>query len=511
MGLAIPITGIGPEWRKPGGYAEILYNQGPASAYAPGREVVLVMPMSSGGGWTTNTLYQVTSDAQASAGAGPGSPLHRGLRKFLQVNKSAKLWALPYAASSGGSPTSATGTCVIATTPTAAGTVTLYICGEACSARSTPTDTPTTIGANLALSVNGKPWLPVTAANVSGTVTLTAKIAGASQGTATLKAIGLHSEITAGTSTTVTTSTHIGAVAAGSDGTTTESANLTTALAVIDSVRKYYVGVSVIDATGIGALKTHIVNKSSPRRGLRSRGFAFYPGSQSNGQTLAIGLNYERVSVAFMPNPDNDPAEMVGAMTAIFQLKESVHSAWNFDGYSLNGIINPQFSTADWLTAENQNDAINAGLMPLSSTDTGVSLVMATTTHSKDSTGTYNDPRSLEPHRVSVTDEFVDEEMVEYALNFASKRLADDTRLANGKVDPKQNEIPGVVRPSLFRKHIEARVDAFFELGKLQNAAASKASLQVIKTGSRLECGLDLNSIDLLHQATYRVAEVSSG
>jgi hypothetical protein len=212
-----------------------------------------------------------------------------------------------------------------------------------------------------------------------------------------------------------------------------------------------------------------------------------------------------------MPNPEHDPAEMVGALLAILQDRESVHTAWNFDGYSLNDIILPQYDPNDWLTAENQNDAITDGLMPLSSSDTGTTIVMATTTRSKDSTGVLDDPRSLEPHRISVTDEFTDEELVEYGLNYSGKRLADDKKLVNGKVDPNQKEIANVVRPSNFKGHLNARIDRFEDLGKLQATDASKASLQVIKTGSRLEVGLDLHSIDLLHQATYRFAEVSEG
>ena len=95
MALLIPIAGIGADVRVPGAFAEIVFNQGAASAFAPGREVVCVMPKLSTGSWTVNTLYSVKNEAVASQGAGPGSPLHRALRKFLRTNPDAKLWAVP--------------------------------------------------------------------------------------------------------------------------------------------------------------------------------------------------------------------------------------------------------------------------------------------------------------------------------------------------------------------------------------------------------------------------------
>jgi hypothetical protein len=110
-----------------------------------------------------------------------------------------------------------------------------------------------------------------------------------------------------------------------------------------------------------------------------------------------------------------------------------------------------------------------------------------------------------------VADEFADAELVEWKLNYSNKRLADDEYLSDGKVNPNQRERAGVIRPSSFKPHIRKRLDDFEDRELLQNIAASKASLRVVKTGSRLEVGCDLNAIDLAHQETIRLAEVSSG
>lgn len=512
MGLLIPITGIGQDYRVPGGYAEIVFNQGAASAFAPGREVVFVMPKTSAGSWTANTLYRVPNESVASAGAGAGSPLHRGLRKFLKHNPDAKCWAVPYAASSGGSPATATTTVIFSGSLTAGGTVDVIIAGEHCPFSFKSTDTMTQIGDFMVAAVNAKTHLPVTAANVTGTVTLSAKIAGASQGTATIFAINVHAEVEPlGTGLVATVLGQLGAGTAGADGTTTEAANFATALAALDAVRKYYIVTSLTDGTSLGNLKTHIVNKSLPRVGHRSVGIAANRQALSSAQTIAIGRNYERLAIFWQKNSEHDPAELAGAMAAIIQQQEAIHTATNFDFWPLNDIILPHYANADIPTADDLNDAINDGLSPIMSNSTSAWIVMATTTRSKDATGALDDPRSLERHRVSVADEFTDEELVEFGLNYRNKRLADDETLANGKPNPNQREVPNVVRPSSFKPHLVRRLSEFQQLGKLQNISASINSLQVNKTGARLEVGLDLNAIDLLHQATYRFAEVSAG
>jgi phage tail sheath gpL-like len=512
VALSIPIVGVGADFKVPGSYAEIRFNQGSASASAPGREVCFVMPMTSAGAWIANTLYRVTNEGVASAGAGPGSPLHRGLRKFLRHNPDAKVSAVPYAASSGGAPASATTTVVFSGTLTAGGTVDAIIAGEHCPFGFKSTDTMTQIGDFMVAAVNAKTHLPVTAANVTGTVTLTAKIAGASQGTASIFAINVHAEVEPlGTGLVATVLGQLGAGTAGADGTTTEAANFATALAVLDSTRKYYVVTSLTDATSLGNLKTHIVNKSLPRSGLRSVGIAANRQALSAAQTIAIGRNYERLAIAWMKNSEHDPAELAAAHAAIYQQQEAIHTATNFDFWPLNDIILPHYASADRPTADDLSDAINDGLSPVQSNETSIWMVMACTTRSKDATGALDDPRSLERHRVSVADEFTDEELAEFSLNYRNKRLADDELLANGKFNPNQREVPNVVRPSAFKPHIVRRLRDFQSLGKLQKVDASVASLRVVKTGARLEVGLDLNAIDLLHQASYLFSEVSEG
>lgn len=515
----IPITGIVSDFRVPGTYAEILFNQGPATASAPTREVCFVMPKLASGTYTAATLYQVKSESDVSDGAGPGSPLHRAIRAFLRANKSAKVWALPVAPTSGGSPANATNVLTIATTSTATATLTVTIDGEDSQCTLPAGSTPTQFGDAIVASVNAKTWLPCTAANVSGTVTFTAKIPGSSQGTASLGVHRCRVSITSGAGTTASfAGAFLGASTAGAEGSTTEATNTATALAAISTRRFYYLVSSAVDATTLANFKSHVVTKSEPKRGLRSVVIAAYPGTLSNCTTIATGLNYERLQIAWMRNPENSVEEIAGNVAAVRHKFETTDSSANWVSDSeLTNIwnIKPAYVTSDWIDIDDQNDAISDGIMPIASLDGRSYPVMSVDTRSKNVSGTVDDFRSCETHRISVADEFTDQLITNTTLNFGNgKKLRDDERLADGSVNPNQKKIRNVITPSMVKATANDQLIEYYNAGKLQNLEASKQSLRTVKSpvsGSRIEGGIDLNVIDHAHVFSWRVAETSTG
>jgi phage tail sheath gpL-like len=511
MPLQIPITGIGADWRVPGAYGEIIFAQGPASASAGVRAVVFVMPKLSTGTFTAATLYPLNNEKEAEDGFGAGSPGHRAARKFFQVNKDAPCFAVAVAETTGGSPIAATATVTFVTTPTARGVATVTVCGEECSYGYTSTDTVSTVAAGLKAAINAKPWLPVTADNSSGILTLTAKLKGISQGTASVPVISVRSSVSTGTSLTVSGTGAIGTGVIGVEGTTTEATATATALAAIDNVRKYYVVTSANDATTLGHFKTHITNKSEPRRGLRSVAIAAYPGTLANCTTIVNTLNYERVQVNWLENPDNDCAEIAGAIAGIRQKAEALDATVNLSMFPLSGILANAYATGDWPSDSELNDGINDGISPIKSSDAGPVWVMNLNTRSKNAAGTQDDFRATEAHRVSGADLYTDEVLADWALNMAGKKLEDDVVLADGKPDPNQRLRSGVIRPSTYRPRLLQKIQEFYDRNHLQNLQATKDSVRVVKTGSRLECGQNLHIIDHALQASFRVAEVSTG
>lgn len=507
------LTGIASTYRTPGNYAEIVFAQGPSSAAAGAREAVLIMPMTSSGTWTANTLYAIKNEADAKTGGGAGSPLHRAVRKFLKKNKDTKLWAVPYAQTSGGVPVAATLDLTIATTSTGTGTLTVYVCGEICQYTFASGESPTTIGDGIVLAINSKTHLPLTAANAAGTVTLTAKIAGTAMGNGTIGPIRCYEEITSGVGTTAvfTSGNELGDDTAGVEGTTTEAANFAAALAVLDATRKYYIGTHLSDATNLTALQSHISTKSEPKRGLRSVAVTAFTDTLANGSTIAVARNYERLQLALAPEFQSDPAEIVGELLAVRSKAESTDTSYNFNGTKLD-LFGP-YAVADRIDDDDIEDAIIDGLTPLSTADDGVRLVHSVTTRSKDSTGLLNDSRASRTVKVSTSDAFVDTLLVRYGLRYGNKKFKDDDRLADGSINTNQKQIPNVVRPSNIKGTITQVVDEFAD-EHLQEIDAIKESISVLKAegnAGRAAAGMDLHVIDWLDQITTRVAEVSEG
>lgn len=515
----IPITGITADFRVPGSYAEILFNQGPATASAPNREVCFVMPKIASGSWTVNTLYRVRSESDAIDGGGAGSPIHRAIRMFLKANKSAKVWALPVAATASGSPAVATNVLTLTTNATATVTLTVTIDGEDSQATLPSGATPTQMGDAIVASVNAKTYLSCSGTNASGTVTFAAKLAGASQGTASLITHRMRVAITSGAGMTAALAgAGLGASTAGAEGSTTEATNTATALATIAARRFYYLVTSAVDATTLTNFKSHVVTKSEPKQGARSVIIAAFPGSLAAVQTLANGLNYERLQIAWQRNPDSSPEEIAANVAAVRQSYETTDSSanWVSDSAITNlWYVKPAYNTADWPNADDQNDAISDGVTPIASRDGASYPVMSVDTRSKNPSGTVDDFRSCETHRISVADEFTDELIINTALNFGNgKKLKDDERLADGSVNPNQKRIRNVVTPSMVKAAAQDQIIDYYNAGKLQNKDSSIASLRTVKSpanGSRVEGAIDINAIDHAHQFSWRVAETSSG
>jgi phage tail sheath gpL-like len=515
----IPILGIGSSWRKPGAFSEIRFAQGATSAGAGEREVVFVMPMLSTGTWTAGKLYRVYSSGEAETGGSAGSPIHRGISKFFDFNKDAKVWALPVAETSDGAPAAATSTHTFVTDPTGTGSATVWVCGEACSYGYTSSDTVTTVAARIKAAINAKSRLPVTADNAAGVLTITAKLQGVSQGTATVPVISVRSEVSAGTGITATDSgawLGAGAGVDGADGTTTEADNTATALATIANVRKYYSVSSANDATTLGHFETHIATKTEPRRGLRSVAIAAYPGTLANCTTITNGLNYERVQVAWLENPDNDCAEIAGRVAAERQKLESLDATFGLFDWPLNGLSN-SFDTADWPSDIDINDAINDGIAVIQSTDAGPLLVMNLNTRSKNAAGTQDDFRACECHRISGPDLFTDESDARWRLNYANKKLEDDEILPagsgamSGRPNPNKTNRPGVIRPSIYKGDVKQHIQEFYDRGHIRRLQEMKDSVLCRKSGSRVETSLNFFTIDHALQRTLLVAESSEG
>lgn len=530
----IPIPGVTSSWRYPGGYASIRFGQGPSTAAGGVRQVVFPMPMNPDTGtWTPNTLYRVRSASQAELGGGAGSPIHRALLAAISSNQNADYYAVPYLPPTDGGATTATLDLTFDGTATGVGTASTTVVGRLCQFVYQTGDDQDDIASGLAHAINGRTELPVEAEANGGVLTIFAKIVGAGQGDGTNGQYQVRADVTVGTGITVDSSTttagEVGDSVPGSDGATPEADALEAALLTLSATRRYYVGVSAFDSDSLAVLKARTVTEAEPIPGFRERGFAGFPGVLGDVQTLAIALNYERIQIGWCPDADSDVASIVGNLCAVFQGDEQITSAASFDLYR-----GSPFGAASWNvlgtfdhdvrpTEQDCNDAINDGVMPIATDDAGSFIVMAITTRSKDASGSQDDFRAAEPHRVSISDEWTDTILARDGATWTNAILQADKLLDPNKGNVESNidtnqrldAVNGrrVVTPFTWKKWYFGELDKF-ATGHFQELDAMKASTRVQRdpanTG-RIEVGSDLRTVDIRHQVTIALAEVSPG
>ena len=516
------ITGFPSGYKAPFSALEIDFAQGPSTSNGGSRDAIYFGPKTSDGTATVNTVYTIRSEGDAETYFGAGSPLHRAIRKHLRTWRGGKVSAICYAETSAGSAGAADGTITIAlssgSNPAASGKHITYVCGERIEVGFDTTDTVTTIAAALVSGVNAKTWLPVTSANVAGVVTLTAKVKGTSQGDGTVGVIRFRT-LLEGSGTNVTTTDSgaalgLGTGTAGVEGSTTENTNLEAALAITASARYYYEGITTWSATNLASFKTHLSAKSSPSPGLRCRGFSGYPHTLAGAQALAITLNYVRQHIVTQVHSEHDAAELCGWALARHQKFESKDTRTNLDAATDSEIL-PAYDQSDWPSDTDKNDAVTDGVMLIGSNQAGAHLVMSVTTRSKDSTGTYDDFRATETHRVSVMDDLGDTMLSRWAVRYGTGfYLMDDEYLSDGSVNPNQDLPPKVVTPSLMRPWASAILQEFSDAGKIQKLSDWEDALRIDvdpNNVSRLEFGDSGRTIDVLHQASFLLSETSPG
>lgn len=507
--MSFAVTGIPSTIRAPGAWAEILLAQGVTSAPAGRREALYVGAMTSSGSATANQVYEIGDESQAIDLFGAGSPLHRAIRMHIKANPTGRVYGCPYAASSSGTPAAATATITATvTTLTAGGTAVFNVCGEEISLSWTTDSTATTIGEDLEGKINSLTHLPLTASNSTGTVTLTSKIAGASQNSIYRIRV---KEYTTGVGLTLATSAST--LGSGADGSTTEATNITSALTALTGSRYYYMGLTSPTQAHVALLKAHIATKSEPNPGLRSVGVVGAVGSLSATQTISTAQNHFRTRLVWQKNSEHDPAELVGNWLAVMQKREETNSRFNFDDYSeADWFIKPVFAASDRLDLDDIDDAVTDGITPINSNSGRSWIAMSVNTQSKDSAGNLDDFRAAETHRTSVLDEVMDTILINDRLTFKDFALMDDPLNADGTIDVNATIPPRTLTPSRYKSWLFSQLNQFFEQGKLQrkNEWVDGAAVRIDpQNNGRLQNRLSGRVIDLKHQVTFRISETT--
>lgn len=517
---AFPLVGVTTNWRKPGSFMQALFNQGNPAGQSPGRDIMIICPIVSGGTYTANTIVQAKTESELVAGTGiAGSPGHRMFRMITRANQQTKVFILPYAETSGGSPVAASTTITVTGTANAQTTWTLQIAGTQISCLIQSGYTATNTADAMIANINTATWLPVTATGTgTGTVILTAKVKGIRGGTSTYKPIRLDTVVAPGANVSISIPGDLGATTPGAEGTTTEAANVATALAANAGSNHYYLAYSNGgDTTTNANVAAWLASQDLPLSGHPMQAVTAYTGSLATGITLATARNYERLQIVWALNNDHDPDEIAANVVAIRQKQEENDASWIWKDYrGPDWFIQPATDTTTWPSPADINDAINGGMAPIEYFTGYSTFVMSVDTRTKDSTGTYIDFRSAETHRVSAIDACVFDAQSRIAVAMQNKKLVADPVLPSGRTDfnaiaqfSANKTCPAMIRP-LYVKMI----NDWEKNDWIQRSAESLSSLSITKSEqnrSRVVAGMTLYSVDGWLQTTTSISEGTPG
>lgn len=350
--------------RKPGKYFE--FNTKLAVRTLPGnlQKMLIVGQRLAAGTTAANALVDVFSDSDAAEYFGHGSIAHLMVRAALKTNPYLQLSAIGM--DDAGAGVAATKTITIANNATGIGVATLKIGSQSVEIAVASGDTPTIQADALVAQIAKQPDLPVTAANVAGVITLTAKNKG------TLgNGIKVSATITAA-STTV-------AVADGVAGAT--DPDISTALAVAFSAGHHIICPAWNDQTNLTALRTHLDNVSGPLEQRGAVGIYGLTGTLAAATTLAGQINSGRISGIHVPNAYENSYEIGASYAAVVAFEED--PARPLNTLPLTGILpNP---LANRLSRTEQENELNNGVTP-SEVGPGdkVQIVRAITTYTLD-------------------------------------------------------------------------------------------------------------------------------
>jgi phage tail sheath gpL-like len=456
--------------RKPGVYSEIDNSQAVRGPQSVTYRRLLIGQKLAAGTAVANTLVRVTSPAQADTLFGAGSMLAGMVRAALAIDTSTELQVMPLIDNAAG--VAATGTIVFTGPATASGTVELMIAGRRVSVGVISGDTATAIGTAAAAAITAAADMPVTAAAVTGTVTLTSRHKGEAGNSLNARVNYYAGQaLPAGVGATVTAFT----AGAGNPA-------LATALAALGDEWLHAWAVPYSDAASLASIKTELDSRFAWNREIEAHAFAAARGTQGTLGAIGDSHNSQHLSI-MMANDEPMPAYEKAAETmAIAAYYAAIDPARPIQNLAYKWCLPP--AAANRFTNEERNLLLFDGIATSKVATDGTMLVERLITTYKTNTAGASDISYLDSETL-FTLMFIRHDWRDYVLRkYPRHKLADNgTRYGIGQA---------VVTPNVMKAEAIAKFREWEELGLVENIDDFKANLIAERNAS------DPNRLDML-------------
>ena len=379
----INVIGLNPAGKVPNSLFNVNVGQGRVTPGSFPRYCLLVGNKTSGGSATVDQdVNDITPSTDIDALYGARSELAAMIR-VARLYPGVRLKAAPITEATGGGAAAATMTITFATTATSSGTWKYWVCGEYIEVNVASGDTATVQGDALVTAVNAAAsgTLPCTAANASGTVTLTIANKGVRGNDWTVYQ-DTSLKPSASTSTLGTTSTYTvnpgkggvtGVRFGGGVGTDSNAALIT----VLANDTYFTIASAQNDATNAGRWKTALTSKAAIGTQRYEHLVMADNGLYATIAAVATGKNFHRFRHPWMRGSESNPALIAASVAALMTQKDQTHPNTSYNGAELLGIL-PQRAPLDipgGSETGEQQIALENGVTPITTQD-GVAKVV---------------------------------------------------------------------------------------------------------------------------------------
>lgn len=475
--------------KRPRAFIKVSLGAGPRSTGSgPIRIALIGNRLAATSAANDETPIPVSTEDDAITNSGSGSEVHRMYRALTKAFRNASVDIvniLPVG-------TAATYAIAITGTATSSGTYRVQVGSDDPVDISIPTGSTATAAGNLvAAALNAISHAAYTAANVTGTVTLTAKCAGLRGNLLRIRM----SVPTAVAGLTLPTSTG----AYFTSGATDDNNSL--ALAGMSSVRYHLVVCPWVDTANIDRVESHMNAQAEATIGRRGRFICANVDTLGNATTFAQGRNSERGQCVWHYLAPACPSEVAAAVAGEVAEGLSTDRATNFDGKLVAGI------SSQWLRADQPEGteivaALNVGLTPLDCNGNDASISRSITMRSLDALSNP-DYRVLDTHYVDVADFIADTLQDGWPDRFPNFKLGVDIE---GEVPP-----PGVATANTTRDWC-VEVLGKFDNNLIENFDTETVPNMVFERSTaakgRVDAVIPIDVIELFHQFAADVRQV---
>jgi phage tail sheath gpL-like len=408
-----------------------------------------------------NVLTRVSSPDQGAKFFGKGSHLHLLLKGHFAANQINEVWAIAQA--DAGSSVAATGTLTIAGTPTAAGTLAVYVGGVRYEISVTTGDTPTTIAAKIVTAITADTSSPVTAGNSSGIVTYTAKNSGTLGNN-----IDHRVNYQAGDAVPAGITATPVAMASGAIDPTIQ-----TVLDLLGDEWFHFFVTAYSGAVNVAALEAFLADRFTSLKMLDGVAITAQVGSLGTLGSYGAAHNSPHVVTLGLYKYLNTPMEIIGAAAGRIASEAQADPAIPMKDLSLPGILPP--AVTDRFIFTERNTLLYTGIATLYSDSGAVKLERMITGYLTNGSGGA-DTAYLKLETM-LTIMYVRYDVRTQVRNkFGRAKLADDgTQFGQGQQ---------VVTPSLMRAFLMSVFRNWELMGLVENADQFKRDLQVTRNAA---------------------------